>query len=76
MNKIEEIIKQLEALIEIEQDSVADYREMLLRNNSDEDQLINFTSFALQIKVATAQIKAWKRAIFFVRKISEEKVYE
>tara|TARA_R100000654_G_scaffold23972_2_gene46519 strand:+ start:183 stop:407 length:225 start_codon:yes stop_codon:yes gene_type:complete len=72
MNKIEEIIKQLEALIEIEQDSVADYKEMLLRNNSDEDQLINFTSFALQIKVATAQIKAWKRAIFFVRKISEE----
>tara|TARA_B100000902_G_scaffold113693_1_gene114804 strand:- start:410 stop:634 length:225 start_codon:yes stop_codon:yes gene_type:complete len=72
MTKIEEIIKQLEALIEIEQDSVADYKEMLLRNNSDEDQLINFTSFALQIKVATAQIKAWKRAIFFVRKISEE----
>ena len=72
MNKIEEIIKQLEALIEIEQDSVADYKEMLLRNNSDEDQLINFTSFALQIKVATAQIKAWKRAIFFVRKISEK----
>ena len=72
MNKIEEIIKQLEALIEIEQDSVADYREMLLRNNNDEDQLINFTSFALQIKVATAQIKAWKRAIFLARKISEE----
>ena len=72
MNKIEEIIKQLQVLIEEEQYTVARLKESLSQNNTTEDHVINFTSLALQIKEATAQIKAWKRAIFFVDKINKE----
>ena len=72
MNKIEEIIKQLQVLIEEEQYTVARLQESLSQNNTTEDHVINFTSLALQIKEATAQIKAWKRAIFFVDKINKE----
>ena len=72
MNKIEEIKKQLQVLIEEEQYTVARLQESLLQNNTTEDHVINFTSLALQIKEATAQIKAWKRAIFFVDKINKE----
>lgn len=72
MNKIEQIIKQLQVLIEEEQYTVARLQESLSQNNTTEDHVINFTSLALQIKEATAQIKAWKRAIFFVDKINKE----
>jgi hypothetical protein len=66
-NKIEEIIKQLEAFIQIEEDSVANLKVSLLKNNSTEDHVINFTGIALQIKECTSQIKAWKRAISIIR---------